>query len=123
MKALDASSRRTLSCLLLLTNIAFASREADVSMRYPVGIAGNSAVRLAATTVLANLTQESTTPAKENSAPKPEVQMPPDYEVGAVVGAMFLAGVILLFAKWPRRRASKNIYRFPRPPRKARRAS
>jgi hypothetical protein len=103
--------------------MGFGLPGADVSMKYSVRIADNSAVRLAASTFFADLGQQSTPPAKDNPASKLKIQLSPDSYVGAVVGTMFLAGVILLLAKWPRRRVRRNIYRFPRAPRRARRAS
>jgi hypothetical protein len=121
MKILTPSRARVLSCFLLLTNVSFALRDADVSVKYSVATALNSA--LARTSLLAVLAQQTASPAKADSTPQPPTQLPPDSYVAIVVGIMFLAGIVLLLIKWPRRRARGGVYPFPRPYGKRRRAS
>ena len=121
MKILTLSRACLLSCLLLLTNISFALRDADIAMKYSMGTAVNSA--FARTSLLAVLAQQTASPAKADSAPQPTTQLPPDSYVGTVVAIMFLAGIVLLLVKWSRRRVRGTVYPFPRAHGKRRRAS
>jgi hypothetical protein len=106
---------------LLLTNISFAVRDVDVSMKDSVATAPNAA--FARTSLLAVLAQQTASAAKTDSTPQPPTQLPPDSYVGAVVAIMFLGGIVLLLAKWPRRRARGSVHPFPRPYGKRRRVS
>jgi hypothetical protein len=124
MKILTPSCTVILSSFLLFTNVSFAWRDANVSLKRSAELATNSAVALATGTFLADAAQQTESPAKADSTPQPPAQLPPDSYVATAVGVMFLAGIVLLLAKWPRRRrANRNVYRFPRNTNRTRRAS
>jgi hypothetical protein len=104
--------------------MSFAWRDADVSLKRSAQLATNSAVAFATGTFLADAAQQTESPAKADSTVQPPAQLPPDSYVAMVVAIMFLAGIVLLLAKWPRRRrANRNVYRFPRNTNRTRRAS
>ena len=123
MEVLTSLNTVVLPCFLLLTHMAFASQDTDASAKYSAGIVRTSSARLAATTLLAEVAQQTASAAKDASPPKPQIEFAPDSYVGAVVGVMFLAGIVMLLIKWPRRRPRQNVYGFPRAPKRTRRAS
>jgi hypothetical protein len=123
MKVLASLNIFVLPCFLLLTHIAFASQGTDASMKYSAGIVRTSSARLAAATLLAEVAQQTASAAKDASPPKPQIELAPDSYVGAVVAVMFLAGIVMLLIKWPRRQPPRNVHSFPHAPKRTRRAS
>jgi hypothetical protein len=67
MNILTPARARVLSSFLLLTNMSFAWRDMDVSLKHAAGMGTNSAVTFATVTFLADAAQQSASPAKANS--------------------------------------------------------
>jgi len=112
MKFLTSRKILGLFCWFLVATPLFASAHKTVSFQYGKTTANMASVSLALLFGWAAPSKQEVTIADQKSAPQVNTSSVSNSYVGAVVGTMFLAGVVLMIVKLQRHKPRRSIHRY-----------